>query len=112
MILNCLFVRRASSRAVRSPIMVTNKAASFSSRGIVIIGVFEGRRLEVIRNPAIMLPQASRLIGLMTAELFSLMGGRALKRGWPIETKKTTRRLYTAVKAVARRVMARAQALR
>lgn len=110
--LNCLFVREASSRAVSNPVMVTNRAASFSSGGMVMIGVFEGRRLEVIRSPAMMLPQASRLMGLMTAELFSLMGGRGLKRGWPIETKKITRRLYTAVKAVARRVRVRAQAFR
>lgn len=59
-----------------------------------------------------MLPQASRLIGLITAGLFSLIGERGLNRGWPIVTKKTTRRLYTAVKEVARRVRARAQALR
>lgn len=68
--------------------------------------------LEVISRPAIMLPQASRLIGLITVGLFSLMGDSARKRGWPIETKKMTRRLYTAVNEVASRVRVRAQAFR
>lgn len=58
-----------------------------------IIGVFKGRVFEVIRSPAIMLPQARRLMGLITAGLFSLMGDKELKRGWPMETKKITRRL-------------------
>lgn len=91
--LNCLAVRDASSRATTSPRMVTARAASFRSGGMVITGVFNGRMFEVIRRPAMMLPQASRLIGLMTAVLFSLMGEKALNRGWPIETKNTTRRL-------------------
>lgn len=38
------------------------------------MGVFMGTMLEVIRRPAMMLPQASRLIGLITAGLFSLIG--------------------------------------
>lgn len=91
--LNCLLVKDASSRAIISPRMVTVRAASFSSGGIDIIGVFRGVMLEVIRRPAIMLPHASRLIGLMTAGLFSLIGEMALNRGWPMDTKKTTRRL-------------------
>lgn len=110
--LNCLLVSEASSRAVIRPRIVTASAASLSSGGIDITGVFSGRMLEVISNPATILPQARRLIGLMTAELFSLMGDRELKRGWPMDTKNTTRRLYTAVKEVARRVKVRAQALR
>lgn len=92
--------------------MVTISALSFSEECIVITGVLRGVMLEVISRPAMMLPQASRLIGLITAGLFSLMGDSARKRGWPIETKKTTRRLYTAVKDVARRVRVRAQAFR
>lgn len=91
--LNCLLVKDASSRAIISPRMVTVRAASFSRGGIDIIGVFKGVMLEVIRRPAIMLPHASRLIGLMTAGLFSLIGEMALNRGWPMDTKKTTRRL-------------------
>lgn len=91
--LNCLLVREASSSAVRRPRMVTIRAASFSRGGIDIIGVFRGVIWEVIRRPAIMLPHASRLIGLITVGLFSLIGERALNRGWPMDTKKTTRRL-------------------
>ena len=34
-----------------------------------------------------MLPQARRLRGLITAGLFSLIGERVEKRGYPIETK-------------------------
>lgn len=91
--LNCLFVSCASSRAVSSPRRVTSNAASFSRVGIVMGGVLDGRMLEVMRSPAKMLPQASRLIGLMTEGLFSLIGERALNRGWPMETKNTTRKL-------------------
>lgn len=89
----CLFVREASSRATRTPRTVTVRAASFSRGGIVIMGVLSGRMLDVIRRPAMMLPQASRLMGLITAGLFSLIGESALNRGWPITTKKTIRML-------------------
>lgn len=81
MVLNCLFVRDASSRAMSSPMIVTVRAASLRGRGIDMIGVLEGSRFEVINSPATMLPQASRLMGLITARLFSLMGDRALNRG-------------------------------
>lgn len=80
-------MRDASSRAVRSPKMVTIRAASFSRGGIDITGVLIGVIEEVIMSPARMLPQASRLIGLMTVGLFSLMGEREGNRGCPIETK-------------------------
>lgn len=92
-VLNCLLVRDASSNAIRRPEMVTRRAASFNGRGMVMTGVLEGRKFEVITSPAIMLPQASRLMGLITEGLFSLIGAVAVKRGCPIETKKTTRRL-------------------
>ena len=91
--LNCLLVRDASSRARRRPAMVTMRAASFNRGGIDITGVLSGRMFEVIRRPATILPQASRLMGLITAGLFSLIGESELNRGWPIVTKKTTRRL-------------------
>jgi len=91
--LSCLLVIEASSRAVISPRIVTIRALSFSAGCIVMIGVFSGTRFEVIRRPAMMLPQASRLIGLITAGLFSLIGESGAKRGWPMETKNTTRRL-------------------
>jgi len=93
LILTCLLVIDASSKAVRSPRVVTIRALNFRPGCIVMMGVLRGRILEVIRRPAMMLPQASRLMGLITAGLFSLMGDRAEKRGKPIETKKTTRRL-------------------
>lgn len=92
-VLICFVVREASSRAVRSPASVTARAASFSGRGMDIMGVFIGRVLVVISRPAIMLPQASRLMGLITAGSFSLIGERVLNRGWPMDTKNRTRRL-------------------
>lgn len=49
--------------------------------------------LDIMRSPAMMLPHASRLMGLITAGLFSLIGERELNRGCPIETKNTMRRL-------------------
>lgn len=91
--MNCLFVRDASSRARRRPVIVTARAASFNKGGMVMMGVLRGSMLDVIKRPATMLPHARRLMGLSTAGLFSLMGESELNRGWPIETKKTTRRL-------------------
>lgn len=87
----CLLVREANSRAMRTPIIVTARAASLRTGGMVMTGVFKGRMLDVIKRPAMMLPQANRLIGLITAGLFSLIGESALNRGWPITTKKTIR---------------------
>lgn len=86
-------MREASSRAIRRPIIVTIRAASLSRGGMDITGVLIGVILEVIMSPAMMLPQASRLIGLITAGLFSLIGESELNRGWPMDTKKTMRRL-------------------
>lgn len=48
---------------------------------MVITGVFIGVMLAVINSPAKILPQASRLIGLITALLFSLIGESELNRG-------------------------------
>lgn len=75
------------------PIVVTMRAVSFRLTGMVMVGVFEAKKFDVMIRPAIMLPQASRLIGLITAGLFSLMGDKGLNRGVPIVTKKTTRKL-------------------
>lgn len=91
--LNCLAVREASSKARRRPMTVTARAASFRRGGIDITGVLRGVMFEVIIRPAIMLPQANRLMGLITAGLFSLIGESGLNRGWPMDTKKTTRKL-------------------
>lgn len=85
-ILSCLLVIDASSRAVSRPKMVTIRALSFRTGCMVMIGVFNGIMLEVIIRPAIILPQASRLMGLITAGLFSLMGEKGRNRGWPIDT--------------------------
>lgn len=92
-VLNCLLVKEASSRAVNTPMIVTARAASLRMGCIDMTGVFKGRMFDVIRRPAIMLPQANRLMGLITVGLFSLIGERGLNRGWPIDTKNTTRRL-------------------
>lgn len=89
----CLFVSIASSKATIRPKTVTTRAAILSKRGIDMTGVFRGVIFEVINRPAMILPQAKRLIGLITAGLFSLMGDKGLNRGWPIDTKNTTRRL-------------------
>lgn len=86
-------MREAISEARRSPIIETLSAANFKIGGIDMTGVLKGRTLEVINSPAMMLPHANRLMGLMTAGLFSLMGERELNRGYPMETKKMTRRL-------------------
>lgn len=88
-----MLVRDASSRAISRPRMETISAANLRDVGIDITGVLRGRMLEVSKRPAKMLPHASRLIGLITAGLFSLIGERELNRGWPMATKKITRRL-------------------
>lgn len=111
-VFSCFEVRLASSSAVTSPAIVTIKAASLRTGGMVITGVLKGRILEVKIRPATMLPQASRLIGLITCGSFSLIGERGKNRGVPIETKKITRRLYAAVNEVAISVRIRAQAFR
>ena len=92
-VLNCLFVRFVRSMAVISPTIVTIRALSLSAGGMVMIGVFVGKKLDVMIRPAIMLPHANRLIGLITAGLFSLVGVRDVDRGCPIEAKKITRKL-------------------
>lgn len=111
-VLNCLFVRAVNSKANNRPAIVTARAANFRGMGMVMIGVFEGRKFNVMMNPAMMLPQASRLIGLITSGLFSLIGDAGRNRGDPMVTKNTTRKLYTAVKDVAISVRIRAQAFR
>lgn len=83
----------ASSMAVNKPTSVTIRAPSFSRGGIVIIGVLIGVMFDVRMRPAMILPQASRLIGLITFGSFSLMGDNGRNRGVPMDTKKITRRL-------------------
>lgn len=70
-----------------------------------------GGMLFEIRNPAKMLPMRRRLIALRRRGLFSLIKIRVGRRGCPSSAKKMIRVLYTAVRAVAIRVIRRAQAL-
>lgn len=93
LILNCLFVRLARSMAIINPRMVTIRALNFSVSGMVMTGVFLGVKFEVMIRPAMMLPHANRLMGLITRGLFSLIGVRGENRGCPIEAKKMIRRL-------------------
>lgn len=93
LVLNCLLVNIVNSIAIKRPITVTRRAAIFRTTGMVMTGVLEGRKLDVMISPAMMLPQASRLMGLITDALFSLIGDMGRKRGVPIVTKNTTRKL-------------------
>lgn len=79
--MNCLLVREANSRAVKRPITVTISAASLRGGAMVMMGVLFGVKLREIISPARMLPHARRLMGLITAGLFSLMGESELNRG-------------------------------
>lgn len=80
--------------------------------GIVIGGVFVGRMYDVIRNPAVMLPSARRVIGRRIAGLFSFIGVRGGMRTKPVWTIRIIRIVYTAVKDVASRVKVSAQVFR
>lgn len=84
--LNCLLDSLASSNAVNKPRSVTSSAPIFRVIGIVIMGVLGSITLLVIRSPAKILPQASRLMALIRLESFSLMGECAEYRGWPMQT--------------------------
>lgn len=100
------------SRAKAMPRAVTARAVILMDRGIVIGGVFVGMMKEVIRNPAIMLPNARRVMGEVTAGLFSFIGVKGGIRTKPVCTSTVIRIVYTAVKEVASRVRRRAQAFR
>lgn len=63
-------------------------------------------------RPAVMLPRARRVIGLMSIGVFSFMGVVVGVRGGPVWTNRVMRRLYVAVNDVARRVRSKAQAFR
>lgn len=80
-VLSCLLVCCASSRAITKPAIVTRRAASLRRGGMDITGVLGRVMFEVMIRPATMLPQASRLIGPITRAVFSLIGDRVLKRG-------------------------------
>lgn len=65
-----------------------------------------------MRNPAVMLPSASRVSGCRIAGLFSFIGVSGGMRTNPVWTMMVIRVVYTAVNDVARRVRSRAQAFR
>lgn len=97
------------SRARAMPRVVTIRAVILMERGMVIGGVFVGMINEVMRNPARMLPSASRVMGEVTAGLFSFTGVKGGIRTKPVCTSTVMRIVYTAVNDVARRVRVRAQ---
>lgn len=66
----------------------------------------------MMSRPAMMLPRASRVIGLMSVGVFSFMGVVVGMRGNSVWTSRVMRKLYVAVNEVARSVRSRAQAFR
>lgn len=83
---DCLLAKRTRCRAIRTPMIVTRRAAIFTEVGMVSTGVLGAVVAERRKRPVTMLPQASRLIGLITAGLFSLIGEEGLNRGYPQDT--------------------------
>ena len=79
------------SRARAIPRAVTTRAVILMDNGIVMGGVFVGGMYEVIRSPAVMLPSASRVIGDVTAGLFSFIGVRGGIRVKPACTSMVMR---------------------
>lgn len=80
-------VRLFRSSAITNPVMVIIRAVALMYQGIVITCKVVGGMLYEMKNPARMLPSASRLIGLISNELFSLMVIVVRKRGLVISTK-------------------------
>lgn len=94
------------------PRAVTSMAMILMYVGMVVGGVFIGIMNEVMMNPAVMLPRARRVIGEVTAGLFSFIGVRGAIRTNPVCTSTVMRIVYTAVNEVARRVSNKAQVFR
>lgn len=82
-----LLVRLFRSNAIANPATVTVSAMVFRYHGMVITWIVVGGMLYVMKNPARMLPSASRLIGLTSSGLFSFMMIIEGKRGLDIRTK-------------------------
>jgi len=74
------------------PAMARQRADTLRAGGIVRVWVFSGSRTIVITSPAVMLPQARRLIGAIIAGLDSLRGAKERVRGWSEKTKITRRK--------------------
>lgn len=104
-------MRLLSSMAIVNPKIVTDRAASFKYRGMVMMGLFIGGMSLEIKKPAKILPKASRLMAFFSCGLFSLILIVGRNRGLDMITKKMIRVLYTAVRDVAMSVIVRAQAL-
>lgn len=66
-------VRLLSSRAKVNPRIEMSRAVVFKYQGMVRIWMLVGGMLDEIRNPAIMLPNARRLMGLIRSGLFSFI---------------------------------------
>lgn len=82
-----------SSMASTIPKIVRMIAEVFMNKGIVIGRVFVGVVYDVISNPAVILPNARRVTGLMMFELFSLIGIIVGIRANPVRTSDVIRRL-------------------
>lgn len=80
-----------SSRARIIPRIVTIMAAVFVIIGIVIGGVFVGIISDVMSRPAMMLPRARRVIGLVIAGSFSFIGVIGGIRVNPVWTSRVMR---------------------
>ena len=78
-----LLVRELSSIPTMSPIVVTIRAICFMNEGMVMVIEDEGGIVVVRRNPAKIVPSASRIMGLIRLELFSLRGDIVMNRGYP-----------------------------
>lgn len=82
-----LLVRLFSSNAMANPMIVIISAVVFRYHGIVMIWVVIGGMLWEIKKPAMMLPRANRLMGLIRSGLFSLIMIEGGNRGLVIKTK-------------------------
>ena len=82
-----LLVRLFRSSAITNPVIVTISAVVFRYHGIVITWMVVGGILYEMKKPAMILPNASRLIGLISNGLSSFMIIVEGKRGLVIRTK-------------------------
>ena len=80
-------VRLFSSKAIMNPAMEINRAVVFMYHGIVMVCRLVGGMLYDMKNPASMLPNARRLMGLMRLGLFSLIMISGGYRGFVMHTK-------------------------
>lgn len=82
-----LEVRLFSSSEIRSPIVVINRAVIFSCHGIVMTCILIGGMFCEIIYPAKILPNARRLMGLISLGLSSVIVIKGKYRGFVIVTK-------------------------